>query len=57
MSADECLSCMFDDCAECDTYAAMPELGCYDTVSIAVPIWILTEAINDAMTITWLDAA
>jgi hypothetical protein len=29
----------------------------YDTVSIAVPIWILTEAINDAMTITWLDAA
>jgi hypothetical protein len=28
MTADDCLSCMFDDCAECDTYAAMPELGC-----------------------------
>lgn len=29
----------------------------YNTISIAVPIWILTEAINQAMTITWQDAA
>jgi hypothetical protein len=29
----------------------------YNTVSIAVPIWILNEAIHEAMTITWEEAA